>query len=317
MPPRFKYVWPLIAVAALWANNSSLLVAPHDRTPRLIAHRGVHHIYAGPDRNADTCRAKQVEPITHSYIENTLPSITAAHDFGADVVEIDVHPSTDGHLAVFHDWTLECQTNGTGRTRDHSMPDLRQLDLGHNISENGTDFPLRGTGINQLLSLKDVLAERPGPKLLINFKGNDPEEAKRLIDLLDVPENRAQIFAVYGGRTPTNLAMSEGLAGFHRKSLTHCLVRYALLGWSGHVPNPCRTGLIAVPMNIAPWLWGWPDRFTHRMARHQTEVILWGPYDGSGFSSGIDDLDTLAHVPEHFDGLIWTNRIQRIGPALP
>ena len=33
------------------------------------------------------------------------------------MIEIDVHPTTDGQFAVFHDWTLDCRTNGAGVTR--------------------------------------------------------------------------------------------------------------------------------------------------------------------------------------------------------
>ena len=45
-----------------------------------------------------------------------------------------------------------------------------------------------------------------------------------------------------------------------------------------------------------------------------TEVILLGPYDGFGFSSGIDDAAILARVPRGFEGLIWRDRIEVIGP---
>lgn len=47
-----------------------------------------------------------------------------------------------------------------------------------------------------------------------------------------------------------------------------------------------------------------------------TDVILWGDYDGTGFSSGIDDLQTLKRAPINFNGYIWTNKIELIGPAL-
>jgi len=69
-------------------------------------------------------------------------------------------------------------------------------------------------------------------------------------------------------------------------------------------------------MNVAPWLWGWPHRFVSRLRAAGTEVVLWGPYDGSGFSSGIDDADTLARVPVGFDGYLWTNKIELIGPLV-
>ena len=33
-------------------------------------------------------------------------------------------------------------------------------------------------------------------------------------------------------------------------------------------------------------------------------------------NAGVDSVDLLAYVPKFFDGYIWTNRIEIIGPAL-
>jgi glycerophosphoryl diester phosphodiesterase len=109
-----------------------------------LAHRGVHQIYAGSDRGNDTCSANPIYPADHSYIANTLPSMRAAFAAGADVVEIDVHLTPDNVFAVFHDWTLDCQTNGTGVTHDQMFADLQSLDLGYGYSTDGITFPLRG-----------------------------------------------------------------------------------------------------------------------------------------------------------------------------
>ncbi|WP_157209922.1 glycerophosphodiester phosphodiesterase family protein [Marinimicrobium agarilyticum] len=38
----------------------------------------------------------------------------AAFAAGAGVVELDVHPATDGYFAVMHDWMLDCRTEGMG-----------------------------------------------------------------------------------------------------------------------------------------------------------------------------------------------------------
>ena len=89
-----------------------------------------------------------------------------------------------------------------------------------------------------------------------------------------------------------------------------------IIGWSGVVPETCKNTLVAVPMDYAPLLWGWPHKFTQRMGAAGSTVILWGPYDGTGFSSGIDDLETLSRVPDQFDGIIWTNKIEVVGPLL-
>ena len=74
--------------------------------------------------------------------------------------------------------------------------------------------------------------------------------------------------------------------------------------------------MVAIPSNYAPWLWGWPHKFTNRMNNVNSEVVLWGEYDGSGFSSGIDNIEAASDVPKSFNGYIWTNKIETIGPFI-
>jgi glycerophosphoryl diester phosphodiesterase len=39
----------------------------------------------------------------------------ASFEAGADIVELDVHPTTDGQFAVFHDSPVDCRTEGSRR----------------------------------------------------------------------------------------------------------------------------------------------------------------------------------------------------------
>jgi glycerophosphoryl diester phosphodiesterase len=116
----------------------------------------------------------------------------AAFALGADVVELDVHPTTDGRFAVFHDWTLDCRTEGTGETRDHNMAYLKTLDIGYGYTvDGGRTFPLRGTGAGLMPSFSDVMAAFPGKKFLVNFKSNEAREGDTLADMLEAnPEWR-------------------------------------------------------------------------------------------------------------------------------
>jgi glycerophosphoryl diester phosphodiesterase len=309
----------VLVIGALWLGNTSRFVdVPEDRRPGVIAHRGAHQIYAGEDLSADTCRAAQIEPPTHPYIENTLPSILAAFEAGAVAVEIDVHLTTDGHLVVFHDWGLDCQTNGRGVTRDFDLASLQALDIGFGFTSDGETFPFRDQEIGPMPTLDDILsANLPGP-VLVNFKSRDALEAQVLAKDIEKPTARARLFGVYGGRPPTQAALETipGLRGFDRASAKACLLRYAFLGWSGHIPKACRNTLVPVPLNVGPWLWGWPHRLTDRMQGAGSDVIVLGPWDGSGFTSGIDDAETLARVPKQLGGYVWTNRILDIGPAV-
>ncbi len=54
---------------------------------------------------AETCTAMRIDPPVHGYFQNTVPSMRATRELGADVVELDIHPTADGNFAVFPDWT--------------------------------------------------------------------------------------------------------------------------------------------------------------------------------------------------------------------
>jgi len=59
--------------------------------------------------------------------ENTLESIQKALDLGVDGIEIDVHVCKTGELVVFHDFTLDRITDGTGEIGKFSLSELKQL----------------------------------------------------------------------------------------------------------------------------------------------------------------------------------------------
>ena len=68
-----------------------------------------------------------------------------------------------------------------------------------------------------------------------------------------------------------------------------------------------------MPINLAPWLWGWPGRFLDRMESIGTEVFVIGPYHGGDFSTGIDTDEDLERLPDGYSGGIMTNELEQIG----
>ena len=62
--------------------------------------------------------------------ENTLAAVRAAIEVGADMVEIDVTLTSDGHIVVIHDETLDRTTTGSGRVSDFTLAELQRLDAG-------------------------------------------------------------------------------------------------------------------------------------------------------------------------------------------
>ncbi|SDR86916.1 glycerophosphoryl diester phosphodiesterase [Formosa sp. Hel1_31_208] len=66
--------------------------------------------------------------------ENTLASIKRALDLGVDGVEIDVHKCASGELVVFHDFTLDRMTNGSGEIAKHTWSQLQNLKIDEQFS---------------------------------------------------------------------------------------------------------------------------------------------------------------------------------------
>ena len=112
-------VWSGFVLAVLFLiltiTNASWLAPYPAGAPKLIAHRGMYQMYDKTGVERDTCTADRIYEPYHSYLENTVPSVERALGMGAWMVEIDIATTKDGELVVFHDWTLDCRTEGSGR----------------------------------------------------------------------------------------------------------------------------------------------------------------------------------------------------------
>ncbi|MEM6806999.1 MAG: glycerophosphodiester phosphodiesterase family protein [Bacteroidota bacterium] len=316
---KFLYFF-LSFVLFLYLNNSNLFISVEPASPKILAHRAAGQAYERGNLTSETCTAAQSLETAHPYLENTLSSIKAAFEMGADIVEFDVQRTTDDRFALFHDWTLDCRTEGEGRTRDHDLAYLQSLDIGYGYSRDaGKSFPFRGKGVGLMPSLEEVLDSFPDKRFLIDIKSNDPKEGKLLAQKLAtrLARRRGELM-IYGGRKPVEEVLKQlpDLRHITRPKLKSCLKRYMLLGWIGYVPEACKNCVLTIPSNIAPWLWGWPYKFSQRIDAVNSEVVLLGPYGGQGFSTPFDEVEKALQLPENYSGYIWTDRIEILGPAL-
>ena len=311
----------LIAAGVLgtvYVANASWLAPEPKGVPRVLAHRGVHPAYRRDGMTNQTCMADRIYPPTRPYIENTIPSMQASFAAGASQIELDVHPTTDGEFAVFHDWILECKTNGTGVTRERPMSYLRTLDVGYRYTaDRGKTFPFRGKGVGMIKTLDEVLRHFPGKDILINIKSADPWESEQLVAYLKKHghpiDGRLRVWAAREGYYRLR-ELAPRARVLSRESAKTCASRYLLLGWTGYVPSACRGGALGVPMNLRWLYWGWPNRLFDRMAKADVEVMLAGPLGGG--EPGISSPEQLASIPPQYDGWIVTDHIETIGPAV-
>jgi len=308
-----------VIIGCIWLFNASFLAATPDGTLTLMSHRGVHQEFEIDGIENDTCTAERIFPPTHNYVENTLPSMQAAIEYGADMIELDIHPTTDGEFAVFHDWTLECRTNGIGRVRDQSSDDLKTLDVGYGYTaDKGQTFPFRGQHIGAMPMLGESLEAFPETRFLINIKSRSTTEGRLLVEYLaarDVPKNR---FVVYGHQDPINTieALNPDIVTMGKRQAKDCLIGYVATGWFGRMPKTCHYTWVPVPENFRWFVWGWPNRFQDRLSKVGSEAVLVGPQTSARSNPAIDTVEQLQSIPTDFSGTVWTNRIEIVGPLL-
>ncbi len=105
------------------------------RTPLIIAHRG----------------ASAVEP------ENTLRAFARAMQMGAEMIELDLHATRDGHVVVIHDNDLRHTTNLRGKVSEMTLEEVRRADAGkgERIPTLQETLELTRGKINLYLEIKD------------------------------------------------------------------------------------------------------------------------------------------------------------------
>ncbi len=110
--------------------------------------------------------------------ENTMEAYRLAVEAGADAIELDVHLTADGQLAVIHDETLDRTTDRTGRVADLTMDAIREADAGATFSrpdDSGFPFSGRDLRVPTLPEVLDWLPDEMG--LVIEIKARAAADA--------------------------------------------------------------------------------------------------------------------------------------------
>ena len=308
------------AFLGLTLLNASWLAPEPKGSVKLIAHRGIYQLYDRTALGRDTCSADRIEQPVHDYLENTVPSIARAAKLGAHLVEIDIARTRDERLAVFHDWTVDCRTDGTGETRGFTLPELKALDAGHGYTaDGGKTFPFRGKGTGVIPSVEEAMAASGRAALLYNFKSKDAVEAELLAGAIREAgrDTGPRGDAFYGAKAPIERIrqLLPDAWAFTREEAEECSRDYVMMGWTGYVPQSCRDRTIIVPLDYQWAFWGWPNRMIARMEQHGTRTVIVGP-QGGGRPLGLDLPEQLGEIPDSFNGYAFVDDSLAVIPAL-
>lgn len=297
----FRYLYP--------GNVQNL--TPLD-SQEIVAHRGMHTNWDSTQYDHATgCEATHIYPPTHEYIENTIPAIQAAFDHGATMVEIDIRPAKDGTLMISHEEDLECKTDGVGKIYDHTIEELKQLDVGYGFThDDGQTYPFRGKGFGLMPTLNEVLETFPDKQFLIDHKDRRQETAQLLVDVLQqLPPEQQQLIKYWGSREigkyiESELPLVKRLLA-NRSEMKKCIQPYLLSLGFMKFGNDCQDLAIGMSRNYSKFFWSWPNGFIRKAHDNGSKVFL--------MVDSLEELKWAQNVPA--DGII-TDYIEVIGPEL-
>lgn len=153
--------------------------------------------------------------IAHQGAENEVPSATmyalkTSIRKGADMLEIDVHVTSDGEIVVLHDTTVDRTTDGSGAVEEMTLAEIKALDAAYwfvpeqhravTTDAAEEEYVFRGIRTGDRVpppgctpedftipTLKEVLEEFPDVMMNIEIKNGPPlgtEYSIRLADML-------------------------------------------------------------------------------------------------------------------------------------
>ena len=153
--------------------------------------------------------------------ENTLYAYREGLLRGVDVLETDVAITSDGHVVVIHDSTVDRTTNGSGRVAEMTLAEVQALDAAYYAVEGGypttsrpeADYLWRGMATGErdpvpgyvaewfrIPTLREVLETFPGVPLNIEIKPEDPQtmsaNAEAIAELLAEFERTDDVIVV-------------------------------------------------------------------------------------------------------------------------
>lgn len=111
--------------------------------------------------------------------ENSSAAILGAIAMGADVVELDVAPTKDGHFVLLHDGSLDRVSTGKGNAKDLTLAEIKQYRLKDGKTGQPTEY--------EVLTLEEAFALTRG-RILVNLDkyNRDPKGITELTVKLGV-----------------------------------------------------------------------------------------------------------------------------------
>ncbi len=213
---------------------------------------------------------------SHDAPENTLAATRLAWEQGADALELDVHLTRDGELAVIHDEDLFRVAGDRRKVADSNFAELAALDVGR--------WKNPGFAGEKIPALREVLALIPSDKrVFIEIKGG-PEVVSALTRAIGVSAvHHDQIVIISFDRFAAQAA-KQGLPACEAAWIIDDLASMGGIGLDEILRTARGLGLDALDFER-----GWPldERFVQQIHAQRFKVYVW-TVDDAGEARGLE-----------------------------
>ena len=183
--------------------------------------------------------------------ENTLEAFELAARLGAQVLELDVHLSSDGAVVVSHDATVDRMTDGQGSIAGLTLQALRRLDAAHGFRTPSGANPFAGRGVRVPL-LGEALASFAHQGINIDLKARNPQLVAAVLQAVERSGHR-QVLLTSGD--DLTMAMLEAAKPHQALGLSRGQAKRAL--WAAHLGQSL-TSWAGRALQVPPALYGVP-----------------------------------------------------------
>lgn len=141
--------------------------------------------------------------------ENTMSAfLQAVDEWDADMLEMDVRLTRDGHVVVIHDETVDRTTDGHGPIRAMTWNEARSLDAAYRFRDPDGEYPLRGAGV-RLPLFAEVLDAFPHMRMIV-----EPKAAEAAAPLVrEIRAARAEERVLVGAESEATRVGAQGYRG--------------------------------------------------------------------------------------------------------
>lgn len=167
--------------------------------------------------------------------ENTMAAFqSAVDDWDADMLELDVRLTADGHVVVIHDETVDRTTDGSGRVGDMTLAEIQQLDAGYRFENLDGEPSFRGRGV-RVPTIEEVLVSCP--HIRVNAEAKEPQVAAPLARVIE--RQGAHDRVLFAAEHERNRSAVRGYAGPWGASRRDCALFWVLhrLPFVGYTPD--------------------------------------------------------------------------------